>query len=113
MCQSEPQSRLGLVSTVDSPKAFQERESRVKTLWVCSRIKQTVDVGDFVGVHGGVKKTDKGEVSVVVHRLEMLTKTLRALPDKWNGLTDIEKRYRQRCPTLSHRADSFPDIKGR
>lgn len=61
-----------------------------------SRIKKMVDVGDFVGVHGGVKKTDKGEVSVVVHRLEMLTKSLRTMPDKWNGLTDIEKRYRQR-----------------
>lgn len=95
MCHSEPHSRAGLVTTVSSPG---------KILWgdMCSRIKKTVDVGDFVGVHGGVKKTDKGEVSVVVHRLEMLTKTLRALPDKWNGLTDIEKRYRQRCSALSH-----------
>ena len=56
-----------------------------------------VDVGDFVGVTGGVKKTDRGEVSVVVKRLRILTKSLRPLPEKWHGLSDIEKRYRQRC----------------
>ncbi len=59
-------------------------------------MKQLVDVGDFVGVRGGVKKTDKGEVSVVARSLQMLTKSLRPLPDKWNGLADIQKRYRQR-----------------
>ena len=55
-----------------------------------------MDVGDIVGVHGGVKRTDKGELSVVAARLSMLTKSLRPLPDKWHGLEDIEKRYRQR-----------------
>lgn len=55
-----------------------------------------VDVGDFVGVRGGVKKTDRGEVSVVVRELTILTKSLRPLPEKWHGLADIEKRYRQR-----------------
>lgn len=63
----------------------------------CSDLKTLVDVGDIVGVHGGVKRTDKGELSVVAARLSMLTKSLRPLPDKWHGLEDIEKRYRQRC----------------
>ena len=62
-----------------------------------SDLKALVDVGDIVGVHGGVKRTDKGELSVVAARLSMLTKSLRPLPDKWHGLEDIEKRYRQRC----------------
>ena len=61
-----------------------------------SELKKMVDVGDFVGVTGGVKKTDRGEVSVVVKRLRILTKSLRPLPEKWHGLSDIEKRYRQR-----------------
>jgi lysyl-tRNA synthetase class 2 len=107
-------------------------------------IKATIDVGDIVGVSGGVKRTDKGELSVMVahvqaseypgadvqlwdvarysgrnqqhhtlcsHMLgsragngwlatfhtpdmQVLTKSLLPLPDKWHGLTDIEKRYR-------------------
>jgi len=47
-------------------------------------------------VHGGIRRTDKGELSVVAARLTVLTKALRPLPDKWHGLGDIEKRYRQR-----------------
>ncbi len=61
-----------------------------------SELKALVDVGDIVGVHGGIKRTDKGELSVVAARLTVLTKALRPLPDKWHGLGDIEKRYRQR-----------------
>ncbi|GMH45080.1 hypothetical protein BSKO_13037 [Bryopsis sp. KO-2023] len=61
-----------------------------------AELKKLVDVGDIVGAKGGMKKTDKGEISIVVDSLEILTKCLRPLPDKWHGLTDIEKRYRQR-----------------
>ncbi|WP_288262460.1 lysine--tRNA ligase [uncultured Prochlorococcus sp.] len=59
-------------------------------------IKEIVDIGDWIGVHGTIKKTNKGELSVKVERWEMLSKSLQPLPDKWHGLTDIEKRYRQR-----------------
>jgi len=55
-----------------------------------------MDVGDFVGVTGGMKRTDKGELSVAANNITMLTKSLRPLPEKWHGLSDIEKRYRQR-----------------
>ena len=55
-----------------------------------------MDVGDFVGVAGGIKRTDKGELSVAASSITMLTKSLRPLPEKWHGLSDIEKRYRQR-----------------
>jgi len=53
-------------------------------------------VGDIVGAQGGVKRTEKGELSVAATKLEVLTKSLLPLPDKWHGLTDVEKRYRQR-----------------
>ena len=50
----------------------------------------------WIGVYGTIKKTNKGELSIKVERWEMLSKSLQPLPDKWHGLTDIEKRYRQR-----------------
>lgn len=59
-------------------------------------VKGLVDVGDIVGCAGGVKRTDKGELSVVAASLQVLTKSLQPLPDKWHGLTDVERRYRQR-----------------
>jgi lysyl-tRNA synthetase class 2 len=43
-----------------------------------------------------VKRTEKGELSVVATSLEVLTKSLLPLPDKWHGLADIEQRYRRR-----------------
>ena len=61
-----------------------------------ARVKALVDVGDIVGASGGVKRTDKGELSVVAESVSILTKALRPLPDKWHGLADVEKRYRQR-----------------
>lgn len=57
-------------------------------------LKKLIDVGDIVGASGGMRKTERGEVSVLVDSLQVLTKALRPLPDKWHGLTDVEKRYR-------------------
>ncbi len=59
-------------------------------------LKEIVDIGDWIGVYGIIKKTNKGELSIKVSKWEMLSKSLQPLPDKWHGLTDIEKRYRQR-----------------
>ena len=59
-------------------------------------LKEIVDIGDWIGVCGTIKKTNKGEISIKVEKWEMLSKSLQPLPDKWHGLTDIEKRYRQR-----------------
>lgn len=58
--------------------------------------KNLVDAGDIVGVEGGLRRTDKGELSVVVTKLKVLTKALLPLPDKYHGLTDVEARYRRR-----------------
>ena len=54
------------------------------------------DVGDIVGVEGSLFKTKTGELSVEATRLQMVTKSLRPLPEKFHGLTDVETRYRQR-----------------
>lgn len=59
-------------------------------------LKKLTDAGDWLGAEGTLKRTDKGELSVVVERYELLTKSLLPLPDKWHGLKDVETRYRQR-----------------
>lgn len=55
-----------------------------------------VDAGDWIGVRGILRRTDRGELSVKVQTWSMLSKSLQPLPDKWHGLADVEKRYRQR-----------------
>ena len=55
-----------------------------------------MDAGDWLGVSGTLRRTDRGELSVKVSDWRMLSKSLQPLPDKWHGLADVEKRYRQR-----------------
>ncbi len=59
-----------------------------------------VDLGDIVGVTGTVFKTRTEEITVKVSAYELLTKSLRPLPEKWHGLRDKETRYRQRYVDL-------------
>ncbi len=54
------------------------------------------DVGDIIGAEGRLFKTQKGELSVYVDQIRLLTKSVRPLPEKFHGLTDTEQRYRQR-----------------
>jgi lysyl-tRNA synthetase, class II len=58
------------------------------------------DVGDIVAAEGALTRTKTGELSVRADRLRLLTKSLRPLPDKWHGLSDVEQRYRQRYVDL-------------
>ncbi len=58
--------------------------------------KKLVDIGDIVGVKGTLFRTKTGELTVKVSELELLSKSIRPLPEKWHGLKDVEKRYRQR-----------------
>ena len=69
-------------------------------------IKTLVDVGDIVGCEGPLKRTDKGELSIVVEDIKVLTKSLRNLPDKWHGLQDVEIKYRQRYVDLIASSES-------
>jgi lysyl-tRNA synthetase class 2 len=67
----------------DQPEAF-------------AQLTTLVDSGDWIGVSGSLRRTDRGELSVKVTDWQMLSKALQPLPDKWHGLADVEKRYRQR-----------------
>ena len=55
-----------------------------------------LDIGDIIGLQGKVFKTKRGELTVRVETFDLLTKTLRPLPEKFHGLKDLETRYRQR-----------------
>jgi len=59
-----------------------------------------MDIGDIIGVEGSVFKTRRGEVTVEVHKIILLTKSLQPLPEKWHGLKDVDLRYRQRYVDL-------------
>ena len=59
-----------------------------------------LDIGDIVGVQGETFRTRRGEVTIQVENLTLLSKSLRPLPEKWHGLKDVEIRYRQRYVDL-------------
>ncbi|MBI2862267.1 MAG: lysine--tRNA ligase, partial [Chloroflexi bacterium] len=55
-----------------------------------------LDLGDVVGVEGTLFRTRTGEITVEARQVVLLAKALRSPPEKWHGLVDVEKRYRQR-----------------
>ncbi len=59
-----------------------------------------LDLGDWVGVEGEVMTTRRGELSVKVRSFSLLAKSLRPLPDKWHGLSDVDTRFRRRYVDL-------------
>lgn len=61
---------------------------------------KTYDLGDIIGVKGEVFKTNAGEISVRANEIELLSKSLQILPEKFHGLKDIDLRYRQRYVDL-------------
>ena len=65
-----------------------------------------VDIGDIIGVEGKLFRTKKGEITLEVSNYTMLCKSLRPLPEKWHGLADVEKRYRQRYLDLISNEDA-------
>ena len=71
---------------------------------------QLLDLGDWIGVEGESFTTGKGEPSVKVNKLTMLSKSLRPMPDKWHGVADRETKYRKRHLDLmsnEHSAEVF------
>lgn len=65
------------------------------------QVLPNLDAGDQVCVEGPAFWTKRGELSILAKRLWVVTKSLRPLPDKWHGLTDVELRYRQRYVDLA------------
>lgn len=59
-------------------------------------VLKLLDIGDIIGVSGTIRRTPRGELSLKVKDLKILSKSLLPLPEKFHGLTDVETRYRQR-----------------
>lgn len=72
---------------------FQDGETKEE---VKSFFKKYVDTGDFVGVEGKIILTKTGQISILVEKIEMLSKAVLPLPEKYHGLKDKEERYRKR-----------------
>ena len=75
--------------------------------------KKLVDVGDFVGVTGEIYTTQTGEITVRALKVELLSKSMRPLPEKFHGLTDQEQKYRQRYLDLISNDESKKVMIGR
>jgi lysyl-tRNA synthetase, class II len=72
---------------------FQDGETPAKEKEL---FKKYIDAGDFVGVEGEIIKTKTGEISILVKKLTLLSKSILPLPEKWKGLQNDEDRYRKR-----------------
>ncbi len=67
---------------------------------------QDLDIGDIIGVSGRLFRTKSGEPTLEVAKFTMLAKSLQPLPEKWHGLSDVDKRYRQRYLDLIANAEA-------
>lgn len=70
-------------------------------------MEKMVDVGDFIGVHGEVFKTHKGELTIFVSEFKFLAKAIRPLPEKFHGLSDQEELYRKRYLDLTMNPETY------
>jgi lysyl-tRNA synthetase class 2 len=72
---------------------LQEKQTPEK---IINFFKKYIDSGDFIGVEGKIIKTKTGEISILVKNLDLISKTILPLPEKWKGLQDEEEKYRKR-----------------
>ncbi len=95
---------------IQGKTSFAHIQSGTDRVQIYARIKElgeegfkfykSLDIGDFVGVTGRVFRTNTQELTILVTELTLLSKSLRPLPEKWHGLTNVETRYRQRYVDL-------------
>jgi len=77
----------------DIQLVFQDEKTPNK---IFSFFKKYIDAGDFVGAEGEVFKTKTGEISILVKKIELLSKAILPLPEKFHGLQDEEEKFRKR-----------------
>ncbi|MBS3171914.1 lysine--tRNA ligase [Candidatus Woesearchaeota archaeon] len=89
---------MGKASFVD----IQDQDAKIQCFFREDEIKEKynlyklLDIGDIIGVEGSPFRTKRGELSILIKDLLILTKSLKPLPDKWHGLKDTEERLRKR-----------------
>lgn len=77
------------------------------------KILNLLDMGDWIGVTGTVRRTKRGELTINTQKLDILSKSIRPLPEKYHGLTDTETRYRQRYIDLIANPESRDRLRKR
>jgi lysyl-tRNA synthetase class 2 len=90
------QGRVAFADIVDAGGKLQLYASADHLSEADMALFNDLDLGDIVGAQGELFRTRRGEISLEVRHLTLLTKALRPLPDKWHGLKDPELRFRQR-----------------
>ena len=88
--------KLTFIDVKDSTGKIQLLASKDDLDEILKEYIELLDVGDIVGTSGMIMKTKKGELSIKISNLMLLSKSLRTLPEKWHGLKDKETRFRQR-----------------
>ena len=73
---------------------------RSNTLGDLYEMLSDLDIGDWIGIKGSPIRTRTGEATVLAESFTVVCKSLRSLPEKWHGLTNVETRYRQRYVDL-------------
>jgi lysyl-tRNA synthetase class 2 len=91
--------KMGKASFID----IRDGSGKIQLLFQTTNYKKAelelfkeLDIGDFIGVKGTLLRTRTGEPTISVTKFQLLAKSLRPLPEKWHGLSDVETRYRQR-----------------
>ena len=88
--------KLLFLDVVENGEGFQVSARKGETPDETFAFLKSLDVGDFVRAEGKIWRTKKGELSLAAADATLLAKSLRPLPEKWHGLTDVETRLRQR-----------------
>lgn len=90
------QGGLMFADLFDGAGKFQVLLKRDESVSAFALWSETVDIGDVVETTGTLFRTSRGEKTLQVKEWRMLAKSLRPLPEKWHGLTDVEERFRRR-----------------
>jgi len=100
------QGKAGFLDLSDGRARLQvyvRKEAVGESAWSLYR---ALDLGDWIGAAGGLFRTKTGQLSLKARELTFLAKCLRPLPEKWHGLRDVERRYRQRYLDLAVNPES-------
>lgn len=98
--------KAAFVTLKDRSGRMQAYVARDKVGEDAFKVFKTFDVGDFIFIEGGLFRTKTDELTVNAEKVELLTKSLRPLPEKFHGLTDVEQKYRMRYVDLIMNEDS-------
>ncbi len=93
---NRPFGKISFLDIHDSSGKIQLYFSRDLLNEASLKLLKDIDIGDIIGVSGKLFRTKTGEPTIEVEKFTLLAKSLQPLPEKWHGLSDIDKRYRQR-----------------